>query len=145
MSLYLLAVGDNEDATIDNSGTPRTEHYGAIQAETPSSPPGLSLGIADRAFSYLPDPTVGQMPAPGNINGANDGPLPWNQTHVAPTGQIGYFPPIQQQMQGTVGRSQLAARQYAGTLQQLSAYAPSQLEAAANLVGIQLRPGVLNG
>lgn len=134
--LAMQAVGNAEDELIDSTGTPDTVAYPATQAANPSSPrPVDSLDIDSY---YLPDPTIGSKPAPGKINGANIGTPAWSQTHIAPNGTIGWFPPIGNPGQGSVGRSRLAARQYAGVMDQLAAYNPSSLVAAAALVGINL-------
>lgn len=134
-TLAMAAVGNAEDELIDSTGTPDTVAFPGTQAPPPTEVRPTGLGI--ESF-YLPDPNIGGKPAPGKINGANVGNPSWPQSHQAPNGVIGWFPPIENPAQGNVGRSRLAARQYAGVMDQLAAYNPSQLESAAALVGINL-------
>lgn len=143
--MFLFAdVGSPEDELIDSTGEPDTRPYPAVQAF--SAGVRRAVSVIGRASSYLPQADIGSRPGAGNINGANIGQPSWPQSHVAPNGLIGYFPPIQQNAgQGNVGQSNLSTRQYLGTLDQLSSYGstPGYMAAAA-LVGIDLT-GYTNG
>lgn len=134
----LAMIPTNEDELIDSTGEPDTIAYPASQAYSANQKTGQIIG---RASNYLPNPAVGSKGGAGSINGANQGVPSWAQSHIAPNGTIGWFPPIQANAgQGNVGQSNLATRQYLGTLDQLSSYGSTPgYVAAANLVGIQLQ------
>lgn len=135
------AVSADEDAAIDQTGTPLIDASPGGHEPAPFNNSHGFKGLSERNFTYLPDPTVGGRPAPGQINSANQGPAGnWRGRHRdgGMRNAIGFFPPIQQGMQGNVGRTRRTARQYAGVLDQLAKYDPTSLNAAASLVGIRL-------
>ena len=131
--MSVLFLVDREQAVID-SYQPQTDETSPVvtQADNPGENP---QGGPVAHLSGLPDPAVGGVKASGILNGFSTGFRSLFTRQQPFTGAVASPPAITNPVQGNVGQSNRAAQLYAGVMNQLVQYTPSQASYVAAYVG----------
>lgn len=128
---YLMI--DREDEIIDYTRE-RTDYVSPVV--TQADDPGQDLQrVGGVKLSELPDPTVGGVNGSGVRNGYSTGFRPLTARTQPFLGGMAKPPAITNAVIGTVGQSGRAGRLYAGVMDQLTNYSPTELDTAKAYVG----------
>lgn len=130
MSFFLV---DREVELID-SYTEKTDYVSPVVTQTDNPDRDLQL-VGGVQLAELPSPSVGGQNGSGTLNGYSTGFRPLTARTQPFSGAMAKPPAITNAVIGTVGQSGRAGRLYAGVMDQLSGYNPSETTAAKAYVG----------
>ena len=123
----------NEVGMID-SYAPRTSHSSPLVTHANTAGNNLQ-SVGGTALSELPDPSIGGVNGVKILNGFSNGFRSMFNRLQAFSGAVLQAPSISNSVQGNVGTTARASKLYAGVMNQLVSYTPSQVAYVPSYIG----------